>query len=57
MSAMSAGLRWFGTLLVDAADVLEVPAPERAADKVERGLEVEEELRRMRSRIQGRYHY
>ena len=57
MSAMSNGLRWFGTLLVDAADVLEVPAPERAADKVERGLEVEEELRRMRERIQGRYHY
>jgi len=57
VSAMSNGLRWFGTLLVDAADVLELPAPEPAAAPFDRGVEVEEELRRMRERIQGRYHY
>ena len=56
MSAMSSGLRWFGTLLVDAADVLEAPAPEPPA-AADRGFEVEEEIRRMRERIQGRHHY
>ena len=55
MSAMSNGLRWFGMLLVDAAEVLEAPAPEPW--RPDPGREVEEELRRMRERVQGRLLY
>ena len=55
MSALSNGLRWFGLLLRDTADRFEAPAVEPAPR--EAGYEVEEELRRMRERIQGRHLY
>ena len=57
MSAFSGSLRWFGMLLVDTANGLERPAPEPPAAPEDRGVEVEEELRRMRNRIQGRSCY
>ena len=56
MSAMSEGLRWFGTLLADTADLLEAPRPEPAR-RESAGDEVEEDLRRIRERIQGRMLY
>jgi hypothetical protein len=56
MSAMSEGLRWFGALLADTADLLEVPSPE-PAPRESGHPEVDEELRRMRERIQGRHLY
>ena len=56
MSAMSNGLRWFGALLADTADLLEVPAPE-PAPRDSGSYEIDEELRRMRERIQGRHLY
>ena len=55
MSAMSNGLRWFGTLLADTADLLE--APTREPMPREPAHDVDEELRRMRERIQGRFLY
>jgi hypothetical protein len=56
MSAMSNGLRWFGALLADTADLLEAPALEPAPREATH-CEVDEELRRMRERIQGRLYY
>ena len=56
MSAVASGLRWFGSLLVSAAEELEAPSPESPVPH-DLGVEVEEDLRRMRERIQGRFHY
>ena len=55
MSALSNGLRWFGTLLNDTADLFETPTPEPSPR--EASHEIDEELRRMRERIQGRHLY
>ena len=57
MSAVASGLRWFGALLVSAADEIEAPGRDAFARPRETGIEVEEDLRRMRERIQGRYLY
>lgn len=56
MSAFADGLRWFGALLLDTANGLDRPAPERASPPEHSPLEVDEELRRMRERVQGRYY-
>ena len=55
MSAVASGLRWVGTLLVDTADELERPV-EMLSPPADPAVEVEEELRRMRERVQGRYY-
>ena len=55
MNAVASGLRWVGTFLVNTADELERPA-ETLSPPTDPAVEVEEDLRRMRDRVQGRYY-
>jgi hypothetical protein len=56
MSAVASGLRWFGTLLVNAAEEIEAPRADALAAPQEYAVEVEEDLRRMRERVTRVYY-